>query len=296
MDSQLRWTNLTYKEVCAHFEAHSIKVSITVVIQLFLLHGFVRRKMYKNRTLKVVENRDQQFRIIAQKKEEFLSQGLPVLSIDTKKKEMLGNFYREGKCYCRERIEVNDHDFKSFAEGTVIPHGIYDLLNNKCYLTLGKSKDTAVFMSDNIQYHWNNSLKALYPKANKMLILCDGGGSNSSLHYVVKQQFKLLADRLNIEIVIAHYPAYCSKWNPIEHRAFCYISRAWEGVVFKDYLTIKQLAEKASTKTGFSVKVHINDNVYQTGIKASQEFIANMPVSFDHILPKWNYSFTPKQL
>ena len=132
-----------------------------------------------------------------------------------------------------------------------------------------------------------------YPNAKKMLILCDGGGSNSCLHYVVKEQFKKLSERLQMEIVIAHYPPYCSKWNPIEHKAFCHITRVWKGVVFEDYEIIKSLAENATTKTGFLVKVSINEKIYETGKKASVEFLEKMPVIFNQINPKLNYSFMP---
>lgn len=296
MVSGILWTNLSCKEVSGLFKNYSINVSVTVVKQLFKMHGFVKRKMYKNRTLKVVEHRNQQFEIIAKKKEEFQEAGLPVLSIDTKKKEVLGMFYREGKAYSTDRQEVYDHDFKSFTEGDVIPHGVYDIFTNTCYLTIGKSKDTSEFMRDNIEFHWNTSIKKQYPNANKMLILCDGGGSNSCLHYVVKEQLQGLADNLQIEIVVAHYPAYCSKWNPIEHRAFCHITRFWEGVIFKNYEVVKELAEKTKTKTGFSVIVSMNDKIYKTGNKASSKFLKQMPVIFDEILPKWNYSFKPNLL
>jgi hypothetical protein len=138
---------------------------------------------------------------------------------------MIGNFYREGKVFCTKAQRVNDHDFNSFAEGVAIPHGIYDVAENTCYLSIGTSKDTAEFVGENIDYHWNMSIKEHYPEAKKMLILCDGSGSNNSNHYVVKEQFKLLAERLQMEIVVAHYPPYCSKWNPIKHRAFSFISK-----------------------------------------------------------------------
>lgn len=160
---------------------------------------------------------------------------------------------------------------------------------NKCYLTIGKTKDTAKFVCDNIEYHWNNSIKNLYPSAKKMLILCDGGGSNSCRHYVVKEQLQKLFERIKIEIVMAHYPAYCSKWNPIEHKAFCHITRAWKGIVFDGYGIVKELAEKVTTKSGFSVNVHISEKVCVTGKKASQGFIENRSVEFDDFIPKWNY-------
>jgi len=291
MNSKTLWTNLTCKQISDLLKKQAIDVSVNVVKQLFKKCGFVKRKLFKNRTMKVVENRNLQFENIAKLKNEFLNDELPILSIDTKKKEMLGNFYRDGKLYTTAPIEVNDHDFNSFAEGVIIPHGIYDLKNNKCYLTIGKSKDTAEFMCDNIEYHWNNSIKKLYPNKNKLLILCDGGGSNSCLHYVVKEQFKKLAEKLQIEITIAHYPAYCSKWNPIEHKAFCHITRAWQGVVFDNYNIVKELAQQTKTEKGFSVEVHFNEKKYETGNKASKEFLESMPVEFSEILPKWNYTF-----
>jgi hypothetical protein len=136
--------------------------------------------MSKCKTLKEVENWNEQFEYIAQIKQEFIDNQLPVLSIDTKKKELTGNFYREGKVLCMEAQEVNDHDFNGFAEGIAIPHGIYDVSKNTCYLSIGTGRDTAEFVDDNIDYHWNISIKEHYPNAKKMLILCDGGGSNNS--------------------------------------------------------------------------------------------------------------------
>jgi hypothetical protein len=159
MNCGILWTNLTCMEVCYLLKEHSVNVSVTVVRQLFKKCGYVKRKLFKNRTLKVVQNRNEQFEHIAKLQEQFANENLPRLSIDTKKKEMLGNFYRDGKMYTRESVEVNDHDFNSFAQGVIIPHGIYDIQNNTCYLTIGKSKDTAEFVCDNIEYHWINSLK-----------------------------------------------------------------------------------------------------------------------------------------
>jgi hypothetical protein len=296
MNENILWTNLTCAQLCDLLKEQSIIVSINVVKQLFKKCGYVKRKLYKNRTLKVVENRNAQFEHIAKLRTKFSGENQVVISIDTKKKEKLGNFYREGRLYTTQSIEVNDHDFNSFAEGVIVPHGIYDLQNNKCYLTIGKNKDTAEFMCDNIEYHWNNSMKKEYPNAEKILILCDGGGSNSCLHYVVKEQFKKLSERIQMEITIAHYPAYCSKWNPIEHKVFCHVTRSWQGVVFDNYDIVKELAEKTKTKSGLSVKVSFNDKVYLTGKKASDVFLDSMPVDFDGFLPKWNYSFKPKLL
>ena len=160
-------------------------------------------------------------------------------------------------------------------------------------MSIGANKDTAEFVMDNIEYHWNNSIRKHYPQADKILILCDGGGSNGCRHHIVKEAFEKLSKRLNMEIVVAHYPAYCSKWNPIEHRAFSFISKSWQGVVFDSYEIIKELAEATTTKTGFSVKAYINEKQYLTGKKASVEFMERMPVCFDEFLPKWNHKFCP---
>lgn len=294
MKSGVLWTNLTCKKIGELLQLHAINAGVHVVKQLLKIAGYVKRKMLKCKTLKEVKNRNEQFEHIAQLKEEFSKENLPVLSIDSKKKEMLGNFYRDGKLYTQEVQKVYDHDFNSFSKGVIIPHGIYDVNKNKCYLTIGKTKDTAEFVCDNIEHHWNHSIKQLYPSAKRMLILCDGGGSNSCLHYVVKEQIQKLSERIKTDIVMAHYPAYCSKWNPIEHKAFCHITRAWQGVVFDSYEIIKELAEKATTKSGFSVNVFTNEKVYVTGGKASEEFRKNMPIELGDFLPKWNYMFKCK--
>jgi hypothetical protein len=291
MDSDVLWTNLTLKQIQEKLKSHLISVSCPVIKKLLKSCHFVKRKMCKCKTLKEVENRDEQFEYIAKIKNQFLNRNLPVLSIDTKKKEMLGNFFRAGKAFCKKALRVFDHDFKSFSDGVAVPHGIYDLAKNICYLSIGTNKDTAEFVKDNFVYHWNNSIKNDYPEAKEILILCDGGGSNSSSHYVVKEQFKQLAEILQVQIVVAHYPPYCSKWNPIEHRAFSYISKKWEGCVFDSYKKIKELAEQTTTKTGFVVKAYINTKIYQTGKKASEEFMKTMPVIFNKFLPKWNYKF-----
>lgn len=292
MCDNVLWTNLTLKQIQEKLKVHCIEVSCPLIKRLLKTCHYVKRKMRKCKTLKEVENRNEQFEHIAQLKQQFIDNQLPVLSIDTKKKEMIGNFFREGTNLCTQAQEVNDHDFNSFAEGVVVPHGTYDIAKNICYLNLGTNKDTAEFAVDNIVHNWNEYIKKDYPNAKKMLILCDGGGSNSSCHYVVKEQFKRLAMELQMEIVVAHYPPYCSKWNPIEHKAFSYISKKWSGVVFKNHEIVKELAEETTTKTGFSVKAYINTKQYEIGRKASEEFMQTMPVDFNDFLPKWNYKFT----
>lgn len=219
--------------------------------------------------------------------------GNPIISIDVKKKEEIGRFYRDGQCYCSEAVEVYDHDFKSFSEGVVIPHGIYDLRMNVGYITLGNSKDTSEFCCECIRDWWINHGQINYPNADSILALADGGGSNSSRHYIFKEDLQKLVNEIGIEVRIAHYPPYTSKYNPIEHRLFCHVTRACEGVVFESMELVQELVAKTSTKKGLKVFAALKDKIYKTGRKVSEGFKDGMTIIFDDILSKWNYTVVP---
>ena len=290
MNELIRWTNLNWTRISELLKGKGLNVGRYVVKNLMNQLGYVRRKMVKCKTMAQVTFRNEQFEYIKKLTWEFMANGLPVFSIDTKKKELIGNFYRDGHLLTHEQVNNFDHDFKSFADGTVVPHGIYDLYHNICYLTLGQSSDTAEFMCDNLHYYWENHIRPYYRSVEKMLLLCDGGGSNGSRYHIVKEALHNLSKELKIEIVVAHYPPYCSKWNPIEHKAFCHLTRAWQGVVFDSFQTVQDYAMMATTKTGFAVKVRQNEKEYKTGKKASEEFLNKYPVKFNKFLPQWNYS------
>jgi len=243
--------------------------------------------------MKRVEFRNEQFENIVRLRDVHIAQGNPVISMDTKKKEYLGNFYRAGHLYTTEELQVYDHDFNSQAEGIVIPHGIYDVQRNTGYIHLGTSHDTSEFACDCIRDWWYKQGHLDYPHATTILVLCDGGGSNSSRHYIFKQDLQALADELGIEIRIAHYPPYTSKYNPIEHRMFPHVTRACQGVVFKSIELVKELMEKTRTRQGLKVTVQIVDQVYQTGRRAAKDFKETMRIVFDEFLPKWNYTAVP---
>ena len=179
------------------------------------------------------------------------------------------------------------------ADGRVVPHGIYDLQNNRGYLTLGISKDTSEFACEAIKSWWTNYGICLYPQAHSILIKCDGGGSNNSNHYIFKSDLQKLVNELNIEIRIAHYPPYTSNYNPIEHRLFPHVTRACQGVIFTSIELVKELMEKTHTKTGLSVVVNVLDKVYKTGRKVADGFKETMKIIFDEYLPKWNYRAVP---
>ena len=275
-----RWTNLSLEEiVTALWADHDIQVSKTVVRQLLKKHGYRRRKAQKKRTMKRVGHRTEQFEHIARLKAEYEAAGHPIVSMDTKKKEDLGNFYRDGQLYTREELQVYDHDFKSFAEGVVIPHGLYDVQRNIGYLHLGTSHDTSEFACDSFRYWWYTYGQRDYPQATSILVLCDGGGSNSARHYLFKQDLQALADEIGVEIRIAHYPPYCSKYNPIEHRLFPHVTRACQGVVFTGMKVVQELMAKTQTQTGLKVFVHVMDKVYRTGRKVAADFKENIRIS-----------------
>ena len=294
MDEQVVWTDLTPGEIADKLEkAHGVKVSKSVIHKLLEKHHYRRRKAQKKQTLKTVPQRNEQFAKIETLVAKFRSTDNPIVSLDTKKKEYLGNFYREGQLYTRETLSANDHDFTSLAEGIIIPHGIYDLKRNLGYLHLGQSKDTSQFACDCISSWWRQYGCTAYPKATAILILCDGGGSNSSRHDIFKQDLQELADELEIEIRIAHYPPYCSKYNPIEHRLFPHVTRACQGVLFTSIKLVKELMEKTTTRKGLKVFVGIMDKVYETGRKAADDFKQTMRIVFDDFLPAWNYRAIP---
>ena len=216
-----------------------------------------------------------------------------MVSVDTKKKELIGNLFREGKIYTTETVEVFDHDFPTLAEGVAIPHAVYDIARNEAYVTIGTSRDTSEFACDSIRHWWNTFGKLHYPEATSILMLMDGGGSNSSRHYLFKQEIQAVADKIGIEIRIAHFPPYTSKWNPIEHRVFPHITRSLQGVILKTHQLTKELIEKTTTKLGLKVFACIINQVYETGRKVAAEFKESMRIVFDEHLRRWNYVAVP---
>jgi hypothetical protein len=228
-------------------------------------------------------------------KKTYQTKGNPVVSVDTKKKELIGNLFREGKIYTTETIEVLDHDFPTWAEGVAVPHAIYDIARNEAYVSIGTSRDTSEFACDSIRHWWNNFGKRHYPNANSILMLMDGGGSNSSRHYLFKHDLQAVADEIGIEIRIAHFPPYTSKWNPIEHRVFPHITRSLQGAILKSHQLAKDLIEKTTTKTGLKVFACILNKVYETGRKVAAEFKKSMRIVFDEFLRQWNYVAVPKK-
>ena len=297
MDETVKWVSMTKKGIAYAMAIRlGYSVSAYFVTRLLKERGFSRRKMSKSLALKQVQDRDAQFENIRRLREQYIENGLPVVSVDTKKKEMLGNFYREGRCYCHKSRQVNDHDFRSFSGGMVTPHGVYDIVRNEGYLTCGTTDhDTSAFNVDCIEDWWNVRGKINYYLAKSILILADGGGSNSSRSRVFREQLQELSDRIGVEIRVAHYPPYTSKWNPTEHRLFCHISRAWSGKVFTDASQMLIPAIRVTTRSGLAIYAQISTQQYEKGLKVSKSFLQDYSVIHDEYLGKWNYRVKPRQ-
>lgn len=240
------------------------------------------------------EQRNEQFEYIARVKEAFVQSANPVLSIDSKKRELIGPFYRYGWLYSQVRQRVYDHDYPRFADGVVIPHGILDLKRHCGYLHLGTSHETSAFACDCLAAWWDEHGRRHYPWATEILLLCDGGGSNNARTYLFKADLQQWVNRLGLPVRVLHYPPYCSKWNPIEHRLFPHVSRACRGMMFSSLEVVKSLMERTRTRTGLRVVVDIVRKVYETGRKVSKQVKQSLNLIRDTFLPQLNYRIEPQ--
>jgi len=292
-DANTKWLRLTPSQIKSIFyEQYHIEISLYTVRQIIEVEGYTRRKPVKTLPMADCELRDEQFNNIEQLRKWCDETGTPLFSMDTKKKELLGPFRRDnGTAYCTEPVKVNDHDYSTFSNGKMVPHGIYDIMRNTGYMTFGTSHDTAEFACDCLVEQWEKHLRHVYPSAKCICILCDGGGSNNARSWQFKWCLMKTTKRLGIDIRIAHYPPYCSKWNPIEHRLFSQISRVWSGAVFNTIEEACDMAAKTTTKTGLAVFTTINRNIYETKKERNPLFESECErhIVKDEILPKWNY-------
>jgi hypothetical protein len=252
------------------------------------------RKIAKDLAGGHAPDRDTQFERIAELITAYEAAGNPYFSIDTKAKEHLGKLFRAGRVRSTHAFHAFDHDFPSWADGVLIPHGIYDRVRNRGHINLGLSHDTSQFACDSFRLYWNRIGKQCYPKATSILWLCDCGGSNAANTYVFKHDLQQLVDQIGVEIRVAHYPSYCSKYNLIERRFFPHITRACQGMLFDSLETVATLMRKATTSTGLRTTVNVIRRHYETGRKATEQMKQNLKIVFDDLLPKWNYRAIPQ--
>jgi hypothetical protein len=242
-------------------------------------------------------DRNTQFEYIHAQKQLFLSRGWPVISVDAKKKELIGDFKNAGRCGCQTAEAVNDHDFESEAICKAVPYGIYDLNHNRGYLYVSQSADTAQFAVDMIARWWQTFGQYDFPNAPGLLTLCDGGGSNGWRSRLWKLQVQeQLADRLGLEVIICHYPKNASKWNPIEHRLFGPVSLNWAGKPLRTLETMLAYIRGTTTQAGLQVAAFPVDQIYARGIQVEDEVIQSLNLERHSTCPNWNYTIRPRSL
>lgn len=293
MQDGVRWTNLTRSEIAAGMAKEGFPVSVTIVDRLLDANGFRFRKPQKVKTMAEARDRDAQFKKIARLKADYQRAQQPVLSMDTKSREILGDYARPGRVLSTAPLPAWDHDFPFRRLGVVIPHGLFDLARNEGFMHLGTSHDTSVFAADALWDWWIKHGRRHYPFATKLLLLCDGGGSNGHRRLLFKQEIQDVAQASGLKIRVAHYPPHCSKYNPIDHRLFPHLTRACQGVFLKSAKMLRDLMRRATTSSGLHVFATVVDRFYALGVEVADEFIDNMHVRFDRFLPDWNYVLLP---
>jgi hypothetical protein len=241
-------------------------------------------------------DRDAQFLYIAQKVQQFQQTGFPVISVDTKKKELIGRFKNGGREWQREGQpeEVNVHDFADKELGKVVPYGVYDLTHNQGWVSVGINHDTAEFAVATIRRWWKRMGIRLYPKAEELLITADGGGSNGSRVRLWKIEVQKLAEALDMTIHVSHFPPGTSKWNKIEHRMFCHVTENWRGRPLESRAVVVNLIANTRTAKGLTIQAEIDDAFYSTGIKIPDEDMAKLAIIRDEFHGEWNYRIFPK--
>lgn len=292
----LRWTRKTTEKVSGELTSAGIKVSPNTVARLLHELGYALRVNHKKRAARANHpDRNRQFEHIAALRRSFRRRGLPIISIDSKKRELVGCFKNNGTAWTKRARVVNDHDFRSEATGVGISYGIYDPTANRGHLFVGTSHDTPAFASDAVRLWWVGDGRSRYPRADKILILADGGGSNGARNRAWKLSLQTkLADQHGLSVTVCHYPPGTSKWNPIEHRLFSEVSKNWAGKPLDSYETMLKYIRTTKTKTGLKVKATLIDRDYPTGIKPDAADVAAINLWRHKGLPAWNYIVAPR--
>ena len=289
----LKWTRKTPAKISRALKRKRFKVGRTTVRRLMRERKYALRVNRKRLTKQHDPNRDRQMRYISQARRAFIKAGRPAISVDTKKKELVGNFRNPGRTWRQEPVEVLDTDFLSDAIGKAIPYGIYDAQHSSGYLRVGTSHETAKFAVDVIRAWWIEVGRLQYVGQDHLLIEADGGGANSSSSWLWKYELQLLADEFGLTITVTHYPPGASKWNPIEHRMFGLITQNWAGQPRVDYETMLNFARTAGEQSGFHCEARLDPTEYETHLKVTKEQKAHIMLTRHRVFPKWNYTIEP---
>lgn len=296
--SGCKWTRKTTAKIAKELNRAGIEVSANTVGRLLRKMKFSLRMNLKSlesgrRKAPDRRKRDQQFRYIRSQIQDYAAQGMPVISVDTKSRELIGPFHQPGRRWSQEPIKVFDHDFPSDASGVAIPYGIYDFCRNEGFVCVGTSHDTSEFAVAAIRTWWQKAGAAHYPRAECLLVLADCGGSNGYRTRLWKHQLQLaFCNRFGLQVKVCHYPPGSSKWNPIEHRMFSFISSNWAAEPLRDYETVLKFIRSTKTATGLKIRATINTKRYQKGTRISEQQMQRIALKSYTQRPQWNYSIT----
>ena len=290
----IKWCRRTTEKIADELRAHGIDVCANTVAKLLKQLGFRLRVNHKKLTRASNPDRDEQFAYIAAMREEFTTAGLPIVSVDTKHRELIGNFSHAGTTWRQAPQLVNDHDFPSDAIGVAIPYGVYDLQNNRACVSIGTSRDTPQFAVTSLARWWTNDGRHRWPGADRLLVLADGGGSNGYRSRVWKHALQhKLANRHGLNITVCHYPTSASKWNPIEHRLFSEISKNWAGTPLISHETARNYIATTTTTTGLTVKAYLDQRDYPKVTITDDEMDA-LQLHAHTTQPSRNYTISPQ--
>jgi hypothetical protein len=292
----LKWTRKTTEKVSLELGTAGLQVSPNTVGRLLQQLGYALRVNHKKRAARATHpERNRQFEYIAAMRRDFQRRHLPILSIDTKKKELVGQFKNPGAVWAKTATEVYDHDFRSDADGMAIPFGLYDITANRGHIVVGTSHETPAFAADAVALWWLQEGNCRYPGARELLLLADGGGANGPRKHAWKHALQnKIADRHGLTVTVCHYPPGASKWNPVEHRLFSEVSKNWAGKPLDSYETILKYIRTTKTKTGLKVRATLVTRNYDTGIVVPPEEVARLNVRPHRTLPAWNYTITSR--
>ena len=296
----LKWTRKSTTKIARELQREGIEVSPKTLGRLLRQMNYSLRVNQKklesgNPNPPSRQLGDSQFQHINHMRESFIKAGQPIISIDTKKKELIGNFRNAGSSREREPIAVFDHDFRSDASAIAVPYGIYDCQNNRGLVCVGTSADTPAFAVDAIEYWWTHERPHYFPNATELLVLADCGGSNGNRARVFKWHLhQKLCQSHETTVTLCHYPPGASKWNPIEHRLFSEISKNWQGQPLRTVATMLNYIRTTRTNSGLNVDAHFMRRKYRKGERVSQKQFDRLPLCRDEALPNWNYTLAPE--
>jgi hypothetical protein len=295
-ETPLRWTCKSTRRLAEELTRQAHPISASTVASMLRDLGYSLQANCKTREGESHPDRDAQFEYISQQVRRLQKRGQPVVSVDTKKKELIGDFKNPGQEWRPqgEPEKVRVHDFQDPQLGKAIPYGVYDLANNQGWVSVGIHRDTAQFAARTIGRWWAEMGAKRFPRAGELMITADGGGSNSYRSRLWKVALQELADQLDLKLRVCHFPPGTSKWNKIEHRLFSFITQNWRGKPLVSHQTIVNLITSTTTQTGLTVRAVLDTNHYQTGLKVTDEELSKLNIRPAEFHGEWNYSIAPR--